>query len=81
MTPLYVNFCNIQDSKDIVLLAFGFRVVPDQVAAVSQLMVTPGVLKQLEAAVTSAVMKHERDHGHISDGSIEIPKVKVPELN
>ncbi len=74
MTPNYINFLNIQDSEDIVLIAVGFQVGPREVAPVAQLMVTPAFLKRIQNAINTAVDKHERQYGHISDGSITLPK-------
>ena len=80
MTPLYANFCNIQNSEDAILLLFGIGAGAQNIP-VSQLMVTPKFLKQLEAAIVSAVAKYEREHCFISDGSIMVPKARVPEVN
>ncbi len=78
MTPMYANYINIQSSDDSVLIQFGVKAGPNPMP-VAQLMVTPKMLKQIEGAIHSAVVKHERQHGPISDGSIHLatPDLKV----
>ncbi len=74
MTPLFTNWANITSQPDSVLVSFGYNPGGKQAVPVTMVSMTPAFLKQLQAAVDSAVIKHEREFGHISDGSIALPK-------
>ena len=77
MTPLYTNWTNITSQPESVLISFGYNPGNNQAVPVSILACTPSYLKRLQAAINTAVTKHERQFGHISDGSIALPKVSV----
>ena len=74
MTPLFTNWANITSQEESVQLSFGYNPGGAQAVPVSILALTPSFLKRLQTAINTAVDKHERTHGPISDGSILMPK-------
>lgn len=80
MTPLFTNWANITSQEDSVQLSFGYTPGGTQAVPVAILAVTPSYLKMLQTAINTAVEKHERTFGPISEGSIVMPnrQFKVP---
>lgn len=71
--PLYTNVATVGHTEEIVRIQFGFT-DGKQTMIVAHLFTSPGHLKRLARVFQQQVERYEREHGPISDGSIELAK-------